>query len=136
MTATSSFKTINAVVLAAAFMLTSWAAPARAQVTAFVQSVAESAASDRDIAAFYKANGYKGIWTGKRDKKRREAFLRAVSEASIHGLPPSRYGAETLKTNLRKVRSERDLGRLEVEMSRLFLVCARHSNGCCRTQKS
>ncbi|NNE89961.1 MAG: L,D-transpeptidase family protein, partial [Silicimonas sp.] len=125
MTATSAFKSINVILFAALFALVSWSLPARAQVTAFVQSVAEAAAQDREIAAFYKANGYKPIWTGKRDKKRREAFLRAVSDASAHGLPASRYSPETLKTNLRKVRSERDLGRLEVEMSRLFLRYAR-----------
>ncbi|CAN0591729.1 unnamed protein product, partial [Ectocarpus sp. 12 AP-2014] len=125
MTATSSLKFFNVILAAAALALVSWSAPARAQVTAFVQSVAETAASDRDIAAFYKANGYKPIWTGKRDKKRREAFLRAVGDASAHGLPASRYSPETLNTNLRSVRSERELGRLEVEMSKLFLRYAR-----------
>ena len=46
-----------------------------------MQSVAETAAKDRDIAEFYRANGYKAIWTGKdrKSKQRREAFLRAVS---------------------------------------------------------
>ena len=125
MTATSSHKTFQIILLAALFALVSWTLPARAQVTAFVQSVAEAAASDREIAAFYKANGYKPIWTGKRDKKRREAFLRANDDASLHGLPASRYSPETLKTNLRSVRSERELGRLEVEMSKLFLRYAR-----------
>ncbi|MEO9824917.1 MAG: L,D-transpeptidase family protein [Paracoccaceae bacterium] len=125
MTATSSVKTLHVILLTAILALVSWTLPARAQVTAFVQSVAEAAASDREIAAFYKANGYKPIWTGKRDKKRREAFLRAVGDADMHGLPASRYSPETLKTNLRKVSSERELGRLEVEMSKLFLRYAR-----------
>jgi murein L,D-transpeptidase YcbB/YkuD len=100
---------------------------ARAQVTAFVQAVAESAASDREIAEFYRASGYKPIWTGndRKAKQRREAFLRAVAEAGEHGLPAGRYDPETLKIDLRSVRSERDLGRLEVEMSRLFLLYAR-----------
>ncbi|MGI9393963.1 MAG: L,D-transpeptidase family protein [Boseongicola sp.] len=110
--------------LTAAFLV---AAPATAQVTAFMQSVAEAAASDRDIAEFYKANGYKAIWTqkGGRDKQRRQAFLKAIAGANAHGLPSGRYNPELLKTNLRSVRSERDLGRIEVEMSRLFLLYAR-----------
>ncbi len=110
--------------LTAAFLV---AAPATAQVTAFMQSVAEAAASDRDIAEFYKANGYKAIWTGRggRDKKRRQAFLKAIAGATAHGLPAARYNPEIIKTNLRSVRSERDLGRIEVEMSRLFLLYAR-----------
>ena len=110
--------------LTAAFLI---AAPATAQVTAFMQSVAEAAASDRDIAEFYKANGYKAIWTNKggRDKQRRQAFLQAIARANAHGLPAARYNPKLLKTNLRSVRSERDLGRLEVELSRLFLLYAR-----------
>ncbi len=128
MTATSSIKrltflTIFALVIAA----TTWAVPAQAQVTAFVQSVAEAAAKDRDIAEFYKANGYKAIWTakGNKAKKRREALIKAVQNASVHGLPADRYSMDTLSINPRRVTSERELGRLEVEMSRLFLRYAR-----------
>lgn len=100
---------------------------AQAQVTAFMQSVAEAAASDRDIAAFYRANGYKPIWTGtdRTGQQRREAFLRAVMEAPAHGLPVDRYNPDLLESNLRRIRSDRDLGRIEVEMSRAFLRYAR-----------
>ena len=100
---------------------------ALSQVTAFKQAVAEAAASDRDLAAFYQATGYKAIWTGKgsRDGQRRQQLIRAVSGASDHGLPAERYSPELVETNVRRVRSERDLGRLEVELSRLFLTYAR-----------
>ncbi len=100
---------------------------AAAQVTAFKQAVAEAAAGDRDIAAFYQANGYKPIWTGNsnKDKQRRQQFLRAVASAGDHGLPEGRYSPDIIETNIRRVQSERDLGRLEVEMSRLFLLYAR-----------
>ena len=101
--------------------------PAQAQVTAFMQSVAEAAAKDRAIAEFYKANRYQPIWTekGGKAKKRREAFLSAVKDAPAHGLPEARYEADILATDLRRVKSERDLGRLEVRMSQLFLRYAR-----------
>ncbi len=115
------------VLVAALAALIITAGDARAQVTAFMQAVAEAAASDRDIAEFYKSNGYKPIWTGKsnRDKQRRAAFLAAIEDAPLHGLPADRYNPETLGINLRRVSSARDLGRLEVEMSRLFLQYAR-----------
>ena len=128
MTATIKLQKLMLVGLFSALILTlSFAGQANAQVTAFVQAVAESAAKDRDIAEFYRSNGYKAIWTGKdrKSKQRREAFLRAVADASEHGLPASRYDPQKLKINIRKVKSERDLGRLEVEMSRLFLRYAR-----------
>ena len=100
---------------------------ALAQSMAFKQAVAEAARGDKDIAAFYKANGYEPIWTGKssKDRQRRRHFLNAIEEAGAHGLPSGRYDPDTLETNLRRVRSDRDLGVLEVEMSRLFLLYAR-----------
>ncbi len=103
-------------------------APARAQgaVPAFAQAVAEAAAMDEDIAAFYRENGYQPIWTrnSHRHKARRAALLKALERAGDHGLPT--YDTAILKTNLRRVSSTRDLGRIEVEMSRLFLLYARH----------
>ena len=113
--------------IAFAIAVTGVATKAEAQVTAFMQSVAEAAAKDRDIAEFYKSNGYKAVWTakGSKAKKRREALLKVIANADAHGLPQERYNEKLLKTNLRKVKSERDLGRLEVEMSRLFLLYAR-----------
>ncbi len=103
------------------------AAPAKAQVTAFMQAVAEAAASDRDIAAFYRENGYKPIWTDRsnKHKQRRAALLNAIADAPMHGLPLGRYDAETLKINLKSVRSERELGEIEVQMSKTFLSYAR-----------
>lgn len=111
-------------------VLLSSGAPAQAQsqIPAFAQAVAEAAARDEDIAAFYRANNYQPIWTGtgNKDRKRRAALLKVLERAGDHGLPVAAYDLELLQTNLRQVSSQRDLGRLEVEMSRLFLLYARH----------
>ncbi|MCV6591567.1 MAG: L,D-transpeptidase family protein [Silicimonas sp.] len=128
MTATSSFRRLTVYALfSLALLLSGLTTPVQAQVTAFMQSVAEAAAKDRDIAAFYKETGYKPIWTakGNKAKARRTALLRAVKDAGAHGLPVQRYALDTLSINPRRVKSERDLGRLEVEFSRLFLRYAR-----------
>ena len=96
---------------------------ATAQVTAFMQSVASSASDDAALSGFYKANGYKPIWTGNsgRDRARRQALLKAIDASAEHGLPEQSYDTEYLRGNLRNIKSERDLGRVEVELSRLFL---------------
>ena len=59
--------------------------PADAQVTAFKQAVAEAAARDKDIAAFYQANGYKSVWTGRsgRERARRKALIKALVERLV-----------------------------------------------------
>ena len=117
---------IAVLMLVLAFLALSVTA-ARAQVTQFMQAVAEAASGDKALSAFYKESGYKPIWTGKgnRDKQRREAFLAAIEDAELHGLPQDKYRPELLGANLRAVRSERELGRIEVAMSRLFLQYAR-----------
>ena len=98
-----------------------------AQVTAFKQAIAEAAAQDDDIAAFYRANGYSPIWTGAGDvdRNRRAELLRAIRSVASHGLPVARYDPEGLMNTLASVRTARDRGMAEVEMSRVFLKYAR-----------
>lgn len=113
------------VVLALCLAVTGGAA--LAQVTAFKQAVAEAAADDSDIAAFYRSNGYAAIWTEDTEtqRQRRSELLRTVSQAHIHGLPPSRYDAAGLKQAMQDVRTTRDLGLVEVKLSKTFLRYAR-----------
>ena len=100
---------------------------ATAQVTAFKQSVAEAAARDDDLSEFYRTNNYEGIWTGtdRQDQARRQALLQAIGQAKAHGLPEARYEAEKLIALMKAAKTPRDLGRVEVEMSRTFLLLAR-----------
>lgn len=99
---------------------------AHAQVTAFKQSVAESAARDQDIANFYKANGYEPLWTGKGNKfrERRKALFAALNSASNHGLAVSAYDIEALKAELASAKTSRDLGKVDVALSKTFLAYA------------
>jgi murein L,D-transpeptidase YcbB/YkuD len=103
------------------------ASPATAQVTAFKQAVAEAAAKDKGISAFYQANKYRSIWTGRggKDRQRRDALLNAVTNAADHGLPVSRYNRQQLKALLKQANNPRARGVVEVEMSRIFLQYAR-----------
>lgn len=97
--------------------------PVLAEVTAFKQAVAEAASQDRDIADFYRETDYHPVWTGADadDKARRQALFLAISGAEAHGLPLARYDADALYARLRDVRSPRDRGLAEVEMTRVFL---------------
>ena len=100
--------------------------PAHAQSMAYRQAVAEAASSDADIAAFYRTNNYQTLWTGQdKDRERRTALLRALSKADDHALPAARYDVDALLAKMQAARSDRDLGLLEVEMSRVFLQFAR-----------
>ncbi|WP_300032316.1 L,D-transpeptidase family protein [uncultured Roseobacter sp.] len=107
-------------------MLFSAPGAAQADTTAFKQAVASAAARDSDISAFYQANGFESLWTGKgRDRKRRAALLDALARAGDHGLPSGRYDLAGLEARMRSARTSAELGALEVEMSRTFLQYAR-----------
>ena len=115
------FAAVLAVILA--FSL---AGGAQAQVTAYKQAVAQAAANDKALAEFYKSRQYKSIWTGRagKDGQRRKAFLAALSKAGNHGLPMKRYDPTVIKAQLRAAKTGKDRGRMEVEMSRMFLQYA------------
>lgn len=116
---------LPALMLLAAFVVVP--RPAVAQVTAFKQAVAEAAASDRDIAAFYKANKYRPIWTGRsgKDRARRKALMEALSQADAHGLPGRAYDPKGLMARMKAARGAQARGQMEVELSRVFLKYAR-----------
>ena len=101
--------------------------PAKADVTALKQAIAEAASRDKDIAAFYKAYGYKTLWTGRsgRERQRRAQLLRYLNDAGDHGLPVSRYKPQELKAKMKAARTPRERGKLEVEISKVFLQYAR-----------
>lgn len=103
------------------------ARPAAAQVTAFKQAVAEAASVDDAVAAFYRGNGYAAIWTVAGDvaRTRRAALIDALSRVGAHGLPATRYNPEALTEQMRRVRTTRDLGLVEVALSRAFVSYAR-----------
>jgi len=100
---------------------------ASAEVTAFKQAVAEAAARDADISAFYKANGYTSLWTGRsgRERQRRVALFKVLSQAGNHGLPTARYDAAGLQAKMKAAKTQRERGLVEVELSRTFLQYSR-----------
>lgn len=104
-----------------------WVTPGHAQVTAFKLAVAEAASSDKDIAAFYRTIDYEPVWTGASDahRERRAEFLRALQTVDLHGLSPARYDTPGLRQRMEAVRTTRDLGLIEVELSKVFLRYAR-----------
>lgn len=98
---------------------------AHAQVSPFTQSLAEAASEDEAISGFYRDRAYQPLWTGAADAERRNALLNALARAADHGLPVPRYDANALITAFQSARTEGDVGRLEVRMTRAFLDYAR-----------
>jgi len=96
---------------------------AAASSTGFRQAVAEMAWEDESVASFYRETGYAPLWTADTPeaKARRQAFMQALEEASMHGLPDMSLRASELLAQMRNVRSTRDLGAVEVALSRALV---------------
>ena len=94
---------------------------------AFNQAIVEGALHDDVLSAWYRAFDYRPIWTGPDEvtRARREALIRAIDDAGAHGLPLQRYDARGLLQMMQDARSSRDLGAVEIAMSRTFIRLAR-----------
>lgn len=98
---------------------------AQAQVTAFRQAVAETAARDEDLAAFYRGRNFEGIWSGDSAVDHRNALLTALENAGHHGLPAARYDVAALIAQIQSARTPADMGKVEVLLTKTFLRYAR-----------
>lgn len=101
-----------------------WPVSARAETTAFAQSLAVGASSDEAVAEWYRSTGYDTLWTGPDDAARRAALLAAFETADLHGLPMARYDAAALRTALAEARTEGDRGRAELDLTLAYLAWA------------
>lgn len=112
--------------VALAAMLSIGAVPTQA-FPAFKQAVAEAASRDGDVAAFYREMKYAPVWTGNAalDQSRRKALIEALSRAQEHALPAERYEDDRLISQMAAARSARDLGLVEVALTKAFLTYAR-----------
>lgn len=105
-------------------------ASAFAAVSGFRQGVAEAAARDEVLAAFYRRRSFEGVWSGSEDREvaRRNALLAAMVEAPTHGLGARRHDPQALVRTLQGAATPYDQGVAEVEVSRAFLRLARDLN--------
>ncbi|MGR3436428.1 MAG: L,D-transpeptidase family protein [Shimia sp.] len=94
---------------------------------AFKQAIAEAAAQDEGVQAFYVARGFAPIWTGagEADRVRRAALLAAMEEAPHHGIPAARYDRGAIEARLAAVSSADARAATEVWMTRQYLAFAR-----------
>lgn len=122
-----SLKFASTLVLSAMLLAAPKPSVAQTKITAFAQSIAEAAAGDEDIGAFYRSSGYEPIWTGTSQvhADRRQALFRAIRHAADHGLPEADFDTAALEAQLKAISSPRDVGQAEVALSALFLRYAR-----------
>ncbi|MEZ7813425.1 MAG: L,D-transpeptidase family protein [Paracoccaceae bacterium] len=77
---------------------------------------------------FYKERNFTPLWTGRGDRKRRNALIATLENAPTHGLPASRYRPDELMARLKAARSGADQAQIEVALSEVFLRYATDVN--------
>lgn len=113
--------------LALAVLLAGAAVPSAAQVSGFALGVAQAAAEDDAIAAFYRARDFAGLWTGvdAQAMARRNALLGALAAAPAHALPGDRFDPAALMARMQAATGAGERGAMDVEMSRMLAAWAR-----------
>ncbi|WP_246100687.1 L,D-transpeptidase family protein [Palleronia caenipelagi] len=88
--------------------------------------LARVAGGDETIGAFYTDGQDDLFWLGHSDPQRARlsTFLAVADSADLHGLPPDRYGSQALRELLAGARTQSDLMRLDVEITRRFVEFA------------
>ncbi|CUJ95110.1 murein L,D-transpeptidase [Ruegeria denitrificans] len=96
--------------------------------TAFQMAMAEFAPSGSDIAEFYRERGFDPIWVGEtaQHTARRARLIRALSSTDMHGLPQGSDSAQSLVEQMKDAQTTRDLGAVEIKLSRAFVEYARN----------
>ncbi len=97
--------------------------PVRAEFPAFRLGLAEGASADPSVAAFYRMRDYAPLWTdgSPEARLRLAALIRALEDVHLHGLPDAAFDTGALRARLSGEVSERGLGRLEADLTALFL---------------
>lgn len=115
-----------AAVFVLAVLLPAAVAAQSTKSTPLRQAIAQAAAGDRVLAAFYRDNGFEPLWTGRTRKHRlrREALLIALRGASDHALPVSEYPATEIAARMKRARKAPDRGTLDVYLSKIYLAYA------------
>ncbi|MCH2096173.1 MAG: L,D-transpeptidase family protein [Rhodobacteraceae bacterium] len=120
-------RALSGAALSAALMV-SLASPAVAQaVTLMKQAIAEAASDNDAVAAFYRQMNYEPIWTGDDadDIARRRALMETAASVGLHGLPTAKFDPAKLRRQMARVSTTRELGALEVSLSKFYLDLAR-----------
>lgn len=105
-------------------------APAVAQAfSALRQAIAEAAAQDEALVAFYRDRDFEPVWAVSDAADRRNALMQALEQAGTHGLPAGRYDIDGLRAAFRDATNPYARGQADVMASRIFLQYAQDVHG-------
>jgi murein L,D-transpeptidase YcbB/YkuD len=97
--------------------------------SALRQAIAEGSSTDESLAAFYRAQDFRPIWTSSEAVERRSALIAAIAQAHRHGLPTDRYDIDALRRAFAEATNPWARGQADVMATRMFLQYAQDVHG-------
>ena len=89
-------------------------------------SIYQNSQNNTFLNRLYAGRDYNPIFVTSENQARVSALLRALEGSIYHGIPSELYGLEKLYNDVGNLRSELELGTLEIEFAKKFILYVKH----------
>lgn len=89
-------------------------------------SIYQNSKNNRFLKNFYLQRDYSPIFVTKINEGRASALLKALESSDYHGIPSALYKLNEIRNDIKKLRSETELGALEVKLAKNFMLYVKH----------
>lgn len=89
-------------------------------------SIYQNSKNTRFLSKFYSDRDYSPIFVTEKNEGRASALLMALESSDYHGIPSALYNLNEIRYDIKKLRSETELGELEVKLAKNFILYVRH----------
>ena len=89
-------------------------------------SIYQNSQKNTFLNKLYSSRNYNPIFVTQKNQGRVSALLRALEGSNYHGIPSELYGLQKLYGDIEKLKSESELGILEIEFAKKFILYVKH----------
>jgi len=89
-------------------------------------SIYQNSQNNTFLNRLYAGRDYNPIFVTSENQARASALLRALEGSTYHGIPSELYSLEKLYNDVDNLRSELELGTLEIEFAKKFILYVKH----------
>ncbi|MGB0634929.1 MAG: L,D-transpeptidase family protein [Paracoccaceae bacterium] len=89
-------------------------------------SIYQNSKNNRFLKNFYLQRDYSPVFVTKINEGRASALLKALESSDYHGIPSALYKLNEIRNDIKKLRSETELGALEVKLAKNFMLYVKH----------
>lgn len=89
-------------------------------------SIYQNSQKNTFLNKLYSGRDYNPIFVTFKNQGRASALLRALENSNYHGIPSELYGLEKLYSDIENLKSQSELGTLEIEFAKKFILYVKH----------